>query len=396
MLRLFDDIKHKGEEGKPHSESDFSYLNRIDRIEARRIRKVLEDWFSRYPQEHQTDLRIRFRSTEFHSAFFELLLHEILFCLNCDVKVHPDLQDYKTKRPDFLVKSNNSKRFILEATSTTDMSEREMANEKIKDLIYDKINEKLISPDYFIIIQILATSTETPSSSGIVSFLAERLADLNYNEISMIASEKSMSSLPHFTYEKKNWIIDFIPWPKPPEARGSTELRPIIGQSIAFHEVDTWRAIRDAILSKAGYYGEMNMPFVIALNVLRRHVADLEILDALVGQEAVQFLKTKSGKHLERVIRLPNGVWIGKTGKRYTRVSAVLIFCNTTPWNVTKSKVCLYHNPFAAMPYESVLCQLPQFSVQKDLKIVKTEGTALSKILELGSDWPEEERTHPK
>ncbi len=390
-MKLFEDIEHKGEEGKPRSESDFSYLNRIDRVEARRIRAVLEDWFSRYPQEHQTDFRTRFRTSEFHSAFFELLLHEILCSLNCDITVHPELQDCETKKPDFLVKLNNSKGFILEATSTTDMSKKEMGNENIKDLIYDKINEKLKSPDYFIIIEILASSRETPSSSRIVSFLAKKLADLNFNEISILASEKSMSYLPHFRYEEKSWIIDFIAYPKPPEARGGTELRPIIGQSIAFHEVDTWRTIRDAILSKAGYYGEMNMPFVIALNVLRSHVADLEILDALFGQEAVQIIKTESGKPLERIIRLPNGVWIGKTGKRYTRVSAVLLFLNVTPWNVPRAKVCLYHNPFAAKPYESVLCQLLQFSVQKDRKIKRTEGTSLSEILGLSPDWPEKE-----
>jgi hypothetical protein len=391
MLRLFDDIEHKGDEGKPHSEADFPYLNRIDRIEARRIRKVLEDWFSRYPQKHKTDLRARFRTAEFHSSFFELLLHEILSCINCDITVHPELQDYMTKRPDFLVKLNNSKGFILEATTTTDMSKREQGNENIKDLIYDKINEKLKSRDYFIIIEILATSTETPSISGIATFLAEKLADLNFDEISMQASENSMSNLPHIRYEKKNWVIDFIPWPKPPEARGSTEVRPIIGQSIVFHEVDTWRSIRKAILSKAGYYGKTKMPYVIALNVLRRHVADLEILDALFGQEAVQITKTKTGKPLERITRLPNGVWIRKTGKRNTRVSAVLLFMNVTPWNVPRAKVCLYHNPFAARPYESVLCQLPQFSVQRDQKIVRTEGAALSKILKLGPDWPEEE-----
>lgn len=42
-MNLFDDIEHKGEEPKAYSESDFAYLNRIARKDAKKIREVLED-----------------------------------------------------------------------------------------------------------------------------------------------------------------------------------------------------------------------------------------------------------------------------------------------------------------------------------------------------------------
>jgi len=207
MLKLFDDIEHKGEEGKPHSEADFPYLNRIDRIEARRIRNVLEDWFSRYPQEHQSNLRTRFRASEFQSAFFELLLHEMLSHLDCNVTIHPELEDEEPKRPDFLVQSYKKAKFLLEATTTSDLSREEKANENIKNLIYDKINEKLRSPDYFIIIEIRQSSKQTPSSSKAVSFLADQLSTLNIDDVRMLASKNNLGCMPCFVYQEKGWEI---------------------------------------------------------------------------------------------------------------------------------------------------------------------------------------------
>ena len=80
MLFLDDDHTETGP--ADYAEKHFSYLNKCGRDECFRVREVLEEWFTRYPEKEKDELRSRFQSgddTHFASAFFELYLHELLF-----------------------------------------------------------------------------------------------------------------------------------------------------------------------------------------------------------------------------------------------------------------------------------------------------------------------------
>jgi hypothetical protein len=92
LVQIFDAMQRTYAGPASHSEGRFSYYNRSARPGVETIRAALQDWFERYPQEHQSELRARFRSgndRNFDSSFFELFLHEMLLRLKCTVEVHP-------------------------------------------------------------------------------------------------------------------------------------------------------------------------------------------------------------------------------------------------------------------------------------------------------------------
>src|SRR5262245_26371771 len=140
-MTLFDGGLDRSDDGPPkHAEPRFRYYNRSGRVDIGRIRLTLEEWFVRYPEEDQADLRGRFRSDDdaHHiAAFFELFLHELLCRLDCRVVLHPEMPGGITTRPDFLVERADGERFYLEAALATDESAEETSKRRMINIVYD-------------------------------------------------------------------------------------------------------------------------------------------------------------------------------------------------------------------------------------------------------------------
>ena len=125
-----------------YSEPHFFYLDRSGRRDVAAIRKLLEEWFNRFPTAHQSELRARFRSLDavpHHTAFFELYLHELLNLVGYRVHVHPRVPD-SDKRPDFLVDRSGEPSFYLEAIVATNQSRDDHAARPRLNRIYDALN----------------------------------------------------------------------------------------------------------------------------------------------------------------------------------------------------------------------------------------------------------------
>lgn len=117
LLTLFDDFIRTNPMPSGAVESDFDFLNRVDQPFWNRIRVALEDWFSAFPIEHQTDLRARFRKSDANQhwpAWWELYLHNLFCCLGFEVTVHPDLAEGGT-HPDFLLSRGGKNVCYVEA-----------------------------------------------------------------------------------------------------------------------------------------------------------------------------------------------------------------------------------------------------------------------------------------
>lgn len=143
-------------------------------------------------------------------------------------------------------------------------------------------------------------------------------------------------------------------------------------------------ALRDSIVDKAGRYGQLGLPYIIAMNALDPVDQD-DILDALFGQEqyTLTFSETdRSQPTNAQMSRKPNGVWTSPAGPRYTRVSGLLVATRFSIWDIAQASVRLYHNPWAEKPYSSRLARLSQ-AIPEGNHLTFFEGGSLASILGL-------------
>ena len=392
-MKLFDEIERNDYELAQYAEPLFAYLNRTARVEFARIRRELEEWFTRYPASGQAELRARFRSdidSQHQSAFFELFLHELLLRLGCQVTIHPTVPNV-ARTPDFLVKSPDGERFYIEATIATNESAAEAASRARMNAVYDVLNRVVDSPDFFLWIKIDGAPKTPPPARRIASFVSAHLAELDPDQITRLYESGRIEEIPRWSFEHEGWEIEFKPIPKKNEARGKPGVRPIAVQSTGVRWVDRRTPIRDAITEKAGRYGVLDLPYVVAVNVLE-FIDEIDILEALFGKEQFTILLSKSGPAETvntRMSRLPDGAWSGTGGPRYTRVSAVLLATRLSVYNIPRANFRLYHNPWAYRPYQSVLTRLPQ-AVPRDNRMEHIDGESTEAIFGLPSSWPDE------
>ena len=101
-------------------ETAFAYLNRCAGAEADTARTRMEDWLARYPEPQALAARLRSPLDDQHrSAFFELLLHQLLLSLGHRIAAIEPKLAHTWKSPDFLVESATGHRFYLEGISAS-------------------------------------------------------------------------------------------------------------------------------------------------------------------------------------------------------------------------------------------------------------------------------------
>ncbi len=390
-MTLFSKKDRDNYESKKYTENEYTYLNRSARSEAERVRQTLEEWFSRYPVEAQAELRRRFQSSHHHSAFFELFLHEFLIRLGCRiVKIHPPI-DGMTKHPDFLVESPHGSDFYLEGVLATGESHEDNAADARINTVYDALNE-MESPNFFIGMKLKGSPKTSPKAKQIRSELASWLASLDPDEITELCRLRGIEAAPRYHYKRDGWEVEFFPIPKSAEARGKAGVRPIGLQLHEMHILNTTEAIKNAVTTKATLYGELDLPYIIAVNALcEKSVDHDDAMDALFGKEQYTVSMTESGEiESGELTRNLDGAWISLSGPINTRVSAVLLADRVLPWRIPQASVYLYHNPYAKIPYKSdELDNLPQY-VPRGQYMELQDRESLMTVLGLSSGWPSE------
>jgi hypothetical protein len=378
IVRLFDDIHRQDLGPAAFAESGSEYLNRSARPEYYRIRTVLEEWFSHYPDSCRSLLRTRFRGQERDDhlpAFFELFVHQVLIRLGCSVDVLDVEGRDEGRRPDFLVECPGHGSFYLEATVVTEKSEEDRAEDAITQQLYDQLNSMLASPNFFLSITVYGAPASSPSARKIVADLSGKLAQLDPDAVSRLYEAEGLGGLPTWSYPHEGCLMVFVPIPKAPAARGRPGLRPLgmMGSGEATL-VESARFIKRKVNRKATPYGRLDLPYVVAVNALGDY-ADYEDFDqALFGQ--------------------PRESLNGAFSPDYRRVSAVLGTLGMRPSHVTRAGLQLYHNPWALMSYECSLNRLPR--VLLGAKGPEgLEGEAVADIVGLPPEWPKEPQNSP-
>lgn len=375
---------------KAYGEPDFEYLDRSARVEAERVRSVITEWLGHFPESDRNEVIGRLKSgndINFLSASFEPYIHEILIRLGYGVSAHPDTSSDKTTKPDFLVHSpETGESFYLEAVLATDQSNKEGAAESRKNIVIDSIN-KLDSPNFYLSLSADGNPEASPSGKKLKKKLSKWLSELDPDEVSKSVGRSGHEAFPRIEIDQDGWNVEFVAIPKSPERRGLENSTTISALSNGARWLGTWESVRDAVLKKGNRYGEINKPLLVAVNVGRFNVDNIDAMQALMGQERFAFSSSNLGgdPHFDRV---PNGVWYGPEGVRYKRVSGVIISPDITPWTFGTRSICTYFNPWANHNITGPLLRLPH-AKSKGETMEWIEGVHPRELLGLHDGWPE-------
>jgi len=378
-MKLFDDFVRSYEPPAGYGEFDFEYLNHSANEPIRKVRDVLEDWFSRYPAAERSELMQRFRSHDEHnhtSSFFELWLHELLLRLGCSIRVHPTLPD-TAKRVDFLVESPQGHNFYMEAVHVNGESGEQSKSQARLNTLYDSLNY-LNSPDFFIHLDVSGAPRSPIPATQIRSYLERELSNLNPELINRFVELRRLDLLPTWRFEHDGVRLTCYPTPKPQELRGTPGVRTLASNSFG-GIIDSEGPIRTAVAAKAKRYGILDLPLVVAVNATDDFISERDVLGGLYG--------SISGWEEPELLNDARGVWGSNSRPTWTRLSAVLVTLKLRPCKLVGS-TCLYHNPTPKRPYVGELTCLPQI-IPKNNRLVRQNGENLESILNLPSGFPE-------
>lgn len=313
-------------------------------------------------------------------AFWELYLHAAHRRLGFDVELEPTLSD-TNGRPDFRF-SRDGQSFLLEAT-VIDVSEDETRRRKREAVILDVI-DRVSSPDFFLGIEVLQVSGQTPSERELHAPIEQWLSSLVW-ETEVAKSPDSVR--PTLTFEARGWQISIEPIPKSKNARGDASQGSIgFGPSFSGVFAENVRIARQ-LRTKASSYGTPAEPLVIAILCLADFADELDIEQALFGPDVIA---VRNGRESGPAVltREPDGLWQFRNEKRGTRVSGVLSARTIRPWALSEIPT-LWHNPWATQRVET---SLPWRSVRGNPETRQLEVTAseldMAELFELPSRWP--------
>lgn len=386
-LLLFDDRDRSSDDAGPalHAEPHFEYLNRSARSDVANVRALLQQWFGAYPEKHRFELRSRFRSrrdNQHHSAFFELYLHALLTSLGYELRVHPETPSLKASRPDFEVNSARGS-FYLEARALSEAS-RNPGQAALISRAYDALNQ-LESPDFFLHVVVRGAPKSAVPEKKLRAVVLNYLESLDPDACDeVLRGGGAIRDLPNVNFVHDGLRLTFYPIPKKPSARGKPGIRPLgmysTGSAYAVtHKDDLKRALR----KKVARYGELEKPYVVAVNFVAGHPDDFHALDALLGQE--RFLL--QGDQVVPAERARDGVWFGRSGPTNTRLSAVMVLPDLNPWSVAARIPRVYHNPWAEHPITQEFAAFPSYVVG-DGELKLRQGDQVAPLFGLPQGWP--------
>lgn len=340
-----------------YTEPFFTFLNRSADAEISQIRDRLEEWFQRYPEEERAELQSRMLAgnDSFNAALLELYLHRALTIAGCTVAVHPQIEAAEGKRPDFLVIEPSGSKFLLEARVATGISDEERGAEARMDDFLERVSR--LNSDYMLDVR---TSGAQPHGFGIRAFMAwikGELGKLDYSSIRASHAEKDSKPV-ELKYPNDEWEVRINVYAKSEENRGTSGS--LISYSTGARCIDPYGHVRDAVQRKASRYGQLPLPYLIAVLDLGTGDDVRDATQALFGKLMISWRVDGTTDREPEIFREPDGAWQTPFGPKATRVSGVLILKHLTVWDPTRTISRLYLNPWATKPYSGLLEQMPR------------------------------------
>ncbi|SYZ71962.1 hypothetical protein TRIP_C20077 [Candidatus Zixiibacteriota bacterium] len=376
---LFDRMERTDDAPADYSEPCYAYANRSNRPHIRKARTTLESWFREYRTRNTDsakDLCQRFRSkdnAQHLAALTELYLHQLLLLNDFIPKVHPNLPRLSS-RPEFFAFRDARPQFVLEAALVYDDKPVERIN-KFEANILDAIDD-VNSPNFLVSVEIRSRDSKSqPKSSSIRRFLQNSIDKLDYHQVCLEYEESKI--LPQWTYLQEGWRLEFTALPVKGEAcrRRTAESRVVGVVSRGAFRVNVDAAIRESVIAKSRKYGKFDMPFIIAVSVIREgKLCDDEIImDALCGKVVVDYITNKDGTYQTKARRDLKGIWTDpKSGYANSHLSGVLFISGLTVGAIDTVSPVLWHHPQSDHPFDLNWLNIEQKYFDKESGLLNT------------------------
>ena len=334
-------------------------------------------WFKRYPQCASTSLRQRLANRKgAQGAWFELLLHETLLQLGCDVRVIDT--DNTDKTPDFLA-GHGDQNCYIEATTIDPADNPSAVDRNLEDAVA-KI-KTLDSYDFQLRLIVEGRISRTLSKNELEDKFGKLLVGNDPDEVRRGIREIGDECAPYAEIRGRNWCLRGELQPISDAQKVEGGFRELLIGPMGSYSGDASREVREGVLKKAKKYDRLDAPLIVAVNVLDIRFDRETENSALFGKEQVRY----SPNHPEspaQLVRKPDGVFIqGGHKPRYTRLAGVIFFDGFVPHN-PRGSVCLYVNPFGyntALPQP--LYELPH-AKGVDGRLNRVEGVDVGFLLD--------------
>ena len=380
MVELFEDKERVNIEYAKNHHNTYTFYDESDLREMSGVRNILNKWFANYPSSEQIELKRRFK-TEFDSAFYELFLHELFLKQGYKLHVHPILPN-TTKRPDFLV-SKGDFEFYLEAKVATDISNEEQSIKNKCNTVYDGLN-KINSPNFWLMPEeeIIFKSNRQPGLKKAIKDIEKQLGLFDVDEVTRAFDDSEYLYLPKIMYEDSDLKMLFSIVPKPSNKRNELNSRPIASKPIFSFLGGSEESIKSAIKEKVSRYGNVDKPYIIAINSLSIKGTDNhDVYNALFGYGNLPLNQNMNRK----AIKENDGMFIGFNGWQNTRVSAVLITTVFTS-NLNNAKHWLVKHPMAKNEIDLEKLDLSFITLDED-KTIDNIQKQIKDILKITNDY---------
>ena len=202
-------------------------------------------------------------------------------------------------------------------------------SQRILRELWNELNA-LQEPNFQIELSVKRESTRSLPIKKLCADIHDWLQKLDPDEVSRWRTTSIQDRWPH--YDLDGWKIVFIAIPKAPNSRGKPG-NTVFGQSSPAQWRKAQNSLQTALKEKEDRYGNFELPYVIALDVLAINSLGCDIEEILFGQEVALFDKQLEEITMTRSPLLPdrptqeNGFWYTRRGPRNQHVMNPGIEC---------------------------------------------------------------------
>ena len=297
-------------------------------------RQEFQSWLTEVPEPWQSNWRGRLESRLDHphlSVRLELYLHHYFKSEGWAIHIEPEIRGSPNK-PDFRIKRGTDM-ILVEAKAILDEQTIAQETQRLRQLA-DNLSGKL-SRD--VIIEPLSDLPPSLPTRKIKARIEQRVKTQADEVVEFDFSD---------VHQGMQYSVRVALLPKSPDR---IERVGVGGTISGVHTLTMGKRIRDALEEKAGKYGPIDIPFVIAVyGVGEFPVQTGDEFDALFGDRV--WSVHSASQVTER--RKPNGFFTSERegGYRHQDVSAVLFYRLKWLGDTHAHMAYIYHNPFASKP----------------------------------------------